>query len=206
MTIRRGLVVVDVQQQYFDGPLKIQYPPVNDVLEAVLAAIAAAQAADIPVALILHENPVGAVVFAAGSDQQRLHPRLDVLPGLARFAKAKASIFSSPEFNQWLVDNQIDTVTLVGFMSNNCLLASAAAAETYDVAVEVLSDASGAINLTNEAGAVTAQQLHKTIMVVLHSNWAAVATSHEWTQAITESKVLAKSNLVVSAMGSVRPD
>ncbi|MDQ0674449.1 nicotinamidase-related amidase [Pseudarthrobacter siccitolerans] len=26
-TPRRALILIDVQQQYFDGPLEIQYPP-----------------------------------------------------------------------------------------------------------------------------------------------------------------------------------
>ncbi|GAA3693388.1 hypothetical protein GCM10022377_02500 [Zhihengliuella alba] len=48
-------------------------------------------------------------------------------------------------------DQGIDTVTLAGYMPSNCDHASAADAETRDLAVEVLSDATGAIDLSNES-------------------------------------------------------
>ena len=34
---RRALVLIDVQQEYFDGPLAIQYPPRDDALAAIRA-------------------------------------------------------------------------------------------------------------------------------------------------------------------------
>lgn len=198
-TPRRALVVVDVQQEYFDGPMTIKYPEPPEALEAIVSAIESARAAGIPIALIQHENPAGAAVFASGSESQRLHPSLEALSELPRFVKNKASIFTSEGFAQWLAENQIDTVTLVGFMVNNCLLASASAAESQAVSVEVISDASGTINLDNQAGTITATQLHETLMVLLHSNWATVTDTKTWKHAIHERIPLTKSNLVASA-------
>ena len=65
-------------------------------------------------------------------------------------------------------------------MTNNCVLASAAAAEPLGLSVEVLSDATGAIPLSNDAGAATAVQVHGTLMTLLNSNWAAVTTTDHW--------------------------
>ena len=61
-TARRALVLVDVQQQYFDGPLEIQYPSHDQSLPKITAAIDAAVAADIPVAVIQHTMGTGARV------------------------------------------------------------------------------------------------------------------------------------------------
>ncbi|MFN8047000.1 MAG: isochorismatase family protein [Ancrocorticia sp.] len=199
MSINRVLVVVDVQQEYFDGPLRIQYPTPEIVRDTVVTAIAAARAADVPVVLIEHENPASAVAFATGSERQKLHPRLETFRDLPRFAKNKASVFTSGEFVEWLVEHDITVVTLAGFMTNNCLLASAAAAEPLDYSVEILRDASGTINLVNEAGTVEARQLHETLMVLLHSNWAAVTRTDRWIDAINERSALTRSNLIVSA-------
>ncbi len=199
---QRALVVVDVQQEYFQGPLTIQYPPPDQVLGIIFTAIESAQVADIPVVLIQHEGPAGAVIFGHGSDLQRLHPRLEALRQSVRFTKNKASIFTSPEFTHWLHENAIDTVTLAGFMVNNCLLASAAA-ETPDITVEILSDASGTINLSNQAGVVSARELHETLMALLHSNWAAVTKTASWTDAVRDSSPLMRSNLIASAVWSI---
>jgi hypothetical protein len=73
-------------------------------------------------------------------------------------------------------------------------------AESLGFTTEVLSDATGAIALANEAGRVSAQQLHETIMVLLNSNFAAVATTEQWAAAVDKGEPLAVSNLVTSAL------
>ncbi|MBE6484279.1 MAG: isochorismatase family protein [Actinomycetaceae bacterium] len=213
-TPRRALVVVDVQREYFDGPLQIRYPPIDAALDAIIATITTARKSGLPTALIQHENPPGSAAFAAGSRGQQLHPRVAAMSQLSApsesrdlpvFTKNRPSIFSSPEFVQWLARRNVDTITLVGFMTNNCLLASASAGDPAGIAIEVLRDASGAISLANDAGAVPAQRLHEDLMVVLHSNWAAVSDTHRWARAVAESLPLSKSNLIASA-NSNQPD
>lgn len=85
-------------------------------------------------------------------------------------------------------------------MTNNCVLASAAAAEPFGLTVEVLSDATGAIPLSNDAGLASAAQVHETLMTQLDSNWAAVATTDAWIDAVRAGTGLPKSNLVESAI------
>ncbi len=85
-------------------------------------------------------------------------------------------------------------------MTNNCDIATAADAEARGIAAEVLSDASGAIHLANDAGSVSAEQLHTTLMVLLNSNFAAVADTDSWVEAARAGVELPKSDLGTSAM------
>ncbi len=201
---RRALVVIDVQQEYFDGPLAIQYPPRDEVLANILHAIGRAAAAGIPVALVQHESPVGSPVFAVGSAGWELHPEIAAQGDLPRFVKNRASVFTNAALADWLEREGIDTVTLTGFMTNNCVLATAADAETRGVAVEVLRDATGAIPLSNAAGTVSARDLHETLMALLHSNWARVTTTSVWGDAVRDAVALSKGNLIDSARGAQR--
>jgi hypothetical protein len=89
-------------------------------------------------------------------------------------------------------------------MTNNCVLASAAEAETHDLTAEVLSDATGAINLANEAGSADAKTVHTTLMTLFHSNFAAVADTATWSGAVTEGRPLPKSDLGTSAVTGVQ--
>ena len=84
--------------------------------------------------------------------------------------------------------------------ANNCILASAAQAETLGLATEVLSDATGAIDLRNQAGAADAEAIHAMLMTLLHSNWASVATTDQWCRALARGGPLPGGNLVSSAM------
>lgn len=198
---RRALIVIDAQNEYVDGPLAVQFPAIDDALAAIVRAIAHASDAGAPVALVQHESPEGSPVFAAGSAGWRLHPDIDVHAHLPRFVKNRASVFTSEPLLGWLADEGIDTVTLTGFMTNNCVLATAAAAEPLGLAVEVLRDATGAIPLSNEAGSVSAREVHETLMALLHSNWARVADVPTWAAALAQGEALPGSNLIASAQG-----
>lgn len=194
----RALIVVDVQGEYFAGPLEIQHPPREEALAAALRALDAARAHDVPVVVVQHRTPEGAPVFADGSPGWSLHPDLEADD--ERVQKAYGSVFADTGLADRLRERGVDTVTLVGFMSNNCVLASAAAAEPLGLAVEVLSDATGAIALANEAGQVSAEELHRSLMVLLQSNLAAVTTTDAWAEAVTTGAPIEGSNLVVSAL------
>ena len=66
-TIRRALILVDVQNQYFDGPLAIQYPPRDVSVQNIVRLIDHAEKKGIPVVAVQHTYPAGAPVFA-GND------------------------------------------------------------------------------------------------------------------------------------------
>lgn len=128
--------------------------------------------------------------------KQGCHP----LRGVAkRISKQFSSIFAGTDLEAWLREQDIVTITLVGYMTNNCVIASAAAAEPLGFDVEVLSDATGAIDLTNDAGTAPARQIHETLMTLLHSNWAAVTDTETWTAAVRTGAPLPKSDLITSA-------
>ncbi len=198
---RRAVVVVDVQQEYFSGPLAIEFPPVERSLANILAVLDVAAAEGIPVAVVRHEKPEGAALFAAGSPGWEFHPSLEARldPAWKRITKSFASCFDHTDLAVWLSGHDVNTVTLVGYMTNNCILATAAAATTLGLGAEVLSDATGSPHLANAAGTVAARRLHEDLLVLLHSNWAAVATTAEWVAAATTGSALPKSNLLASA-------
>lgn len=201
-TPRRALVLVDVQQQYFSGPLEIQYPPHQESLPMIVRAIDTAAAAGIPVAAIQHSAGEGAPVFAPGTPEFDLHPdierrRTDHWKGIV---KHYGSVYAGTDLAGWLQHHDVDTVTVVGYMTNNCILASAVEAEFLGLTTEVLSDATGAINLANDAGTADAKTVHSTLMALLNSNWAAVGTTAAWADAIEQGQALKRSDLGSSAM------
>lgn len=202
--LRRALVIIDVQNDYFaeEAPLQIQYPDRQESLAAITRAIDLAEAADMPIAVVQHQSPAGAPVFAEGSEGWELHPEISSRrkDSWKHIVKSYSSVFAGTDFESWLRESDVNSITIVGYMTNNCDLATASAAEPLGFGVEVLSDASGAIHLANELGEVGAQQLHETLMVLLHSNFAAVATTNDWARAVEAGIALPKSDLGSSAV------
>lgn len=203
MTIpRRALILVDVQQEYFEGPLEIQYPPHAESLPRIVAAIDAANVAGIPVAAVQHTAGDEAPIFNPATKGFQLHPAV----AERRTAQWKAvtkqygTVFAGTDLLDWLREHEVDTITLVGYMTNNCILASAAESETHGLAAEVLSDATGSIHIANDAGRSSAETVHTTLMALLNSNFAAVATTDVWLSALDDGVALPKDNLPASAL------
>lgn len=199
--VNRALVLVDVQNEYFDGILAIQHPPRQATLGNIVRALDTAHEHGLPVVVVQHELPEGAPVFAAGSSSWALHPEIEAraTPAWKRVTKDKSSVFAGTDVAEWLADRGVDTITLAGYMTNNCDIATAVSAEELGLAAEILSDGSGAIHLANEVGKVSAEQLHETLMVMLHANFAAVTDTSTWLQAAGAQEALPKSDLGTSA-------
>lgn len=199
--VKRALIVVDVQQEYFNGLLQIQHPPRDASLGNILRAMTLAETHDLPVVVVQHQLPEGAPVFAEGSSSWELHPSIEARRSEAwkRAVKSNGSVFAGTDVAEWLAEQGVDTITIVGFMTNNCDIATAVEAEGLGLQAEVLSDASGAIHLANDAGQVSAADLHATLMVLLHSNFAAVATTDAWATAVEAGEALPVSDLGTSA-------
>lgn len=198
---RRALILIDVQQQYFDGTLEIHYPPHADSLPRILAAVDAAEASGIPIVAFQHSGGEGAPLFAPGTPEFELHPEIEAraTDEWTRITKSYSSVYAGTGLAEWLRERDLDTVTLVGYMTNNCVLASSVEAEFLGFTTEVLSDATGAINIANAAGFASAQTVHTTLMALLNSNLATVATTEAWTAALADRQPLEASNLIESA-------
>ena len=119
---RRALIVVDVQQEYFTGILQIQAPSRDEALANVVIALEAAEQRALPVVVVQHQLPKGSPVFAVGSKSWALHPEIEqrLKPSWKRVTKDKGSVFAGTDVAAWLADQGVDTITIVGYMTNNC--------------------------------------------------------------------------------------
>lgn len=201
----RALIAIDIQQEYFDGALAIQYPPREESLAHILEAIDTARDRLLTV-VVRHESPKDAPVFAAGSPGWELHPEIAARKETAlEITKRRASAFAGTGLAEQLRDRQVDTVTLIGYMTNNCVLATAVDCERLGFTAEVLSDATGATHLANEAGYVPAHQVQETLLTLFQSNFAAVASTQDWVWASKRDEPLPKDNLIGSALRGSQP-
>ena len=196
---RRALVVIDVQNEYFEGGgLPIEYPPIEDTLPNVTRAMDAAHAAGTPVVVVRHHAPKGAPVFQADAHNGQLHPEIAKRPHDHLVTKSFPSVFTGTDFADWLARNEIDTLSVAGYMTQNCDASTVYEAMHRGLAVEFLADASGALPYENAAGKVTAEEIHRVFSVVFHSNFAAVTSTDAWITAMREGQVIPKDNVVMS--------
>jgi len=202
MSAKRALLVIDVQNEYFDGNLPIEYPPTSVSLPNILRAMDFAQTQQIPVLLARHNTPETAPVFAVNSHGWALHPDVAARPHDLLIDKKLASVFTNTVLKDWLHAHHIDTLTVIGYMTHNCDASTILEASHQGFNVEFLSDATGALPYANEAGSVSAQQIHETFSVVFHTGFAAVATTAQWINAVEQGKTLSKSSIPQSNLNA----
>jgi nicotinamidase-related amidase len=98
--------------------------------------------------------------------------------------KSMASAFAGTDLADWLAAQQIDTLTIVGYMTHNCDASTINHAWHAGLTVEFLHDATGSLPYENSAGFASAQEIHRVFSVVLQSNFAAVASTEQWIAAV----------------------
>lgn len=197
-TPRRALIVIDVQNEYFTGNMKIEYPSVEVSLPNILRAIEAAKAANLPVVFVQHDVPEGSPVFAKGSDGWKLHPDIAALQPDHHINKEMADVFIGTDLKQWLSARNIDTLTISGYMTHNCNASTVYHAAHEGLKVEYLSDATGALSYENAGGKASAEEIHRVFNTVFHSNFAVVTTTMEWINAVHDGRPLDLDNVYLS--------
>ena len=197
-TPRRALIVIDVQNEYFTGRMKIEYPPVETSLPNIGRAMDAAREAGIPVVVVQHDAPESSPIFAVGSDGWQLHPLVAQRAANLRINKKMASVFAGTDLAEWLAANAIDTLTIVGYMTHNCNASTIYEAMHRGLQVEVLEDATGALPYENAAGKVSAEEIHRVFNTVFHSNFGAVVSTEEWRSAVRDGRKLERDNIYLS--------
>ena len=202
---RRALLVIDVQNEYVTGRLRIEYPPVATSLPNIALAMQAARAAGMPVITVQHDAPAGSPIFARDSDSWQLHPSIASFAADHHIHKTMGSVFAGTDLADWLENHAIDTLTVTGYMTHNCDASTIYHAAHHGLQVEFLADATGSLPYENAAGKASAEEIHRVYSTVFHSSFAAVANTAEWIAAVQEGKPLARDNIFLSNQRAARP-
>jgi len=177
---RRALIVIDVQNEYVTGNLPIEFPDIHMSLTNIGRAMDGAMESGIPIIVVQQFAPAESPIFAQGSIGLELHEVVRSRTWDHYIEKKLPSAFAGTDLAEWLSEHQIDTVTVVGYMTHNCVDATIKHAFHTGLAVEFLSDAAGSLPYANKAGSASAEEIHRTFSIVMQARFAAVMSTEEW--------------------------
>ncbi|MES2038920.1 MAG: cysteine hydrolase family protein [Pseudomonadota bacterium] len=200
VNVKRALIVIDVQNEYFTGNMQISYPDPQVSLQNIGRAMDVAKAAGIPVLVVQHSASETSPIFARGSKTWEIHEVVASRHADHRIEKNMASVFTGTDVAAWLKKNEINTLSVVGYMTHNCNASSILEAAHLGYQVEMLSDATGSLPYENAAGYATAEEIHRAFSVVFHSNFAAVVSTDSWVAAVKAGELLSPDNVYSSHM------
>jgi nicotinamidase-related amidase len=177
--MKTALLVIDVQREYFDGALPITHPVGH--LENILKVMDAAAKASIPIAVIRHHQPdLESPIFRMSSEMWQLHPEVEDRHRDMLIDKQLPGAFTGTELGDWLASMSAESVCIVGYMTHMCCDTTARQCFHHGLNVSFLSDATGTLDVANEAGSATAEELHRTTLVAQQMFISKVMTSDEW--------------------------
>jgi len=179
----RALLVIDVQNEYFTGALPITHPAGH--LEQILKAMDAA-AGKVPTVVIQHHFPQPEMsFFQKGTSGWELHDEIKARQHDLLVEKTLPGSFTNTALEDWLNENGITTVTIAGYMTHMCCDTTARQAVHRGFTVEFLSDATGTLDLSNEAGEVTAEELQRSILCAQQMLLSEVLGVESWIDRIS---------------------
>jgi len=174
-----AVLVIDVQNEYFTGNLPVTHP--HGSISNILAIMAAALDYHIPVVVIRHTGTApDAKTFRKGTYGWELLDEIKSRPYDVLIEKTLPGCFTGTSLDAWLREHGIATVTVVGYMTQMCCDTTARQAFHRGYGVRFISDATGTLAVTNSAGTVTAEELHRAICVTQAMRFSTVMTTRDW--------------------------
>jgi nicotinamidase-related amidase len=177
--MKRALLVIDVQMEYFTGKMPVTHP--QGSFDNILAAMDGAAAHGIPTILVQHSAPrPESATFRRGSREWEIHEKVLAKPHDRIVEKSLPGSFTGTGLDELLRSMGVDTVVIAGYMTQMCCDTTARQALHLGYAVEFLSDATGTLDVSNSAGSVTAEELHRAILVTQQMRFSRVLTTANW--------------------------
>ena len=163
---KTALLVIDMQNAFVAPGAPVEVPAARDIVPNINRLAAELRKRGVPVIWVLHENREGgtdwdgffgrfvapearakaAAALTAGSELQKLWPKLEAQPGDLRVAKNRYSAFIKSDFEKKLQERGIDTLLIAGTKTNVCCECTARDAMMLDYKVVMLSDCTAALS------------------------------------------------------------
>lgn len=178
MTDKTALVLVDIQNDYFEGGL---WPLHNMDTAAANAArlLAKARAAGRIVIHVRHEGGETAPFFRPNTVGAQIHDAVAPLPEEVVVLKHRPNSFHKTDLLEHLQAAKITEVQIAGAMAQMCIDATARAAKDFGFEVSVVADACAAKAVDWNGVSVPAPAVMASFMAALSGTYARVITTDE---------------------------
>ena len=173
----RGVVVIDIQQDYFPGGA---HPLVDPDAAATVArsVVDDARGRGEWVGHVQHQaTEPDATFLIAGSPGGEIHPLLRPVAGEPVIAKKEPNSFVGTALADTLAAAGVDDLTVVGMMSSMCVDATVRAALDQGLSVTVVENGCAAPDLVFRGNVIPGATVHAAFMAALEGAGARVVSA-----------------------------
>ncbi len=177
--MRRALIVVDIQNDYFPGGAHPLDGPEAAADQARLLLDAFRRAGE-PVVHVQHvSGEPDATFMRPGTPGVEINPLVAPQDGEAVVQKAHPNSFLETELEGMLRGLGVDSVVVCGMMTSMCVDATVRAAADLGFDASVAHDACATLDLDFDGRTVPAADVHAAFLAALASAYARVASAEE---------------------------
>jgi nicotinamidase-related amidase len=177
----RGLLIIDIQRDYFPGGLMPLVEP-EAAADAARRVLDRFRADGAPVVHLKHVwEGEDAPFMRPGTDGVEIHESVAPAEGEPVIEKAAPNGFVGTSLESDLRAADVDELVVAGMMSSMCVDATVRAAAEKGFAVTVVHDACAAPDLEFEGAAIPGASVHGAFMAALGQGYAKVVPSSELT-------------------------
>lgn len=175
--MKKALLVIDVQNEYFTGKLKVTYP--TNSLDNILKAMDHAKKNNMTIIVVQHTAMTGDT-FVKNSREWEIHPEILKKSHDYHIEKNKPSSFYHTTLEEILKTENIEGIVISGYMTQMCCDTTAREAFHKGYSVEFLSDATGTIDVTNTVGTINSKDLHHATLITQSLRFSHILSTAEW--------------------------
>ena len=179
MKMKKALLVIDVQNEYFTGKLKVTYPNPIESMKNILKVMEHAKKNNMPIIVIQHGSLTGDT-FVKNSKEWEIHPEILKKSYDYLIEKTKPSSFYQTSLEEILQAEHIEGVVISGYMTQMCCDTTAREAFHKGYSVEFLSDATGTIDVTNYVGTISSKDLHHATLMAQSLRFSQIVSTEKW--------------------------
>lgn len=177
--MKKALIIIDVQKEYFEnGALEL----VNPILasENTKKLLEHFRKENDTIVHVQHISGEGVPFFVAGTQGVEIHENVRPLKGEKVITKAFPNSFRGTDLLEYLQSNEITHLVVTGMMTHMCIDAGTRAAFDFGFECTVVGDACATMDLEINGNKVKAADVHNAFLAALEFFYAKIVTTEQY--------------------------
>lgn len=175
--MKKALLVIDVQNEYFSEKMKVTYP--KNSIENILKVMEYAKKKNMIIIIVQHTS-ISGDTFIKNSKEWEINSKILEKPYDYIIEKNKPSSFYKTDLEEILKKENIECIVISGYMTQMCCDTTAREAFQKGYCVDFLSDGTGTIDVSNNVGTISSKDLHNAALIAQSLGFSNVISCEEW--------------------------